>query len=685
MNLNARDRIRSQKAPSSHYGACGDFLLPSTSKEGGEKLNAYCQDQDKIYHPFHRRSFSMSSSSDDGSDEEGLVSELSSLPLDEETPPPSPQGKWSPGHSKIRCSLIKEADKGKHQMNNNVKQPPTPINNNHRRVSFLEDSISMFHPEEEPTHKGPTHPARSREFQDSWRRKSSRRISALLMTHPHPNHLDTKKKTAQEHWALLREHVLSGRFFLDQSRATYGTYGAPTTRHDNEDGTSIHTRPSYLQKRHSSMASSLTKEIQSGLEFSLLQCVTAILVYLILVVLCFSFLLNETRHDWTIIDSMYFAVAMFTTVGFGDLTPPRESPVAHLLTSFFALSGVACLGMALAIIGHRLIELESKAMDWAQKDVLTLFSTLSGSEDDSSTNNPLVEPKEGAREAGTIQDVDSLHCDIQRHQESPAGTTLTHKLWTSTLGRMSFAHHDNTSDKRECRRRKQLHQKKRPFQSAMLKQMNGQFLALLGSIIIVSYLIGNDAGWNFTQTLYFAITTSCTIGFGDLVVTSQMGRLLVVIFIPIAVGAMGFLLQRIAEAMLQTKQRKHMVGLFASGDISSPTGRQRQRELTVMDLEAMDSDGDGNVDWSEFLEFMLVAMKKVDEDLMWELRYQFDSLDVDDTGVLSKENLIAMARRRLQQTSHKLHLLQYKQHLLETGGCGDRLDWTSLHPEDEIV
>ena len=80
---------------------------------------------------------------------------------------------------------------------------------------------------------------------------------------------------------------------------------------------------------------------------------------------------------------------------------------------------------------------------------------------------------------------------------------------------------------------------------------------------------------------------------------------------------MGYFLQQVAERMVKSKRNKTLFGADDQDSI---------RELTVMDLEAMDADGDGNVDWSEFLEFMLVAMNKIDEDLLWELRYQFDNL-----------------------------------------------------------
>jgi Ion channel len=202
----------------------------------------------------------------------------------------------------------------------------------------------------------------------------------------------------------------------------------------------------------------------------------------------------------------------------------------------------------------------------------------------------------------------------------------------------------------------------------VLQKINIRLALYLALLLGLSYWIGHDAGWDFSQTLYFAITTSCTIGYGDKVPISQGGRLAVVAFIPFAVGAMGYFLQQVAGVIVRSKQQRSLGMLFGTASTSSSrrqSQRQRQRELTVMDLEAMDTDGDGNVDWSEFLEFMLVAMRKVDEDLLWQLRFQFDSLDIDDTGVLSKENLICMARRKLQHSSHKLQLGQYKQHLLK--------------------
>lgn len=62
---------------------------------------------------------------------------------------------------------------------------------------------------------------------------------------------------------------------------------------------------------------------------------------------------------------------------------------------------------------------------------------------------------------------------------------------------------------------------------------------------------------------------------------------------------------------------------------------------------------------------MLVAMNKVDPELLDEIRDYFDRLDVNNTGELSKDDLIVMVRRKMKNPRRKLELHAYKQHLIE--------------------
>lgn len=90
-----------------------------------------------------------------------------------------------------------------------------------------------------------------------------------------------------------------------------------------------------------------------------------------------------------------------------------------------------------------------------------------------------------------------------------------------------------------------------------------------------------------------------------------------------------------------------------------------QKDLTEEDLQCMDADGDGRVSKAEFLAFMLVAMKKIDQDLVDELDQHFEKLDTLRSGFLSREALIETARRKLRNDpiQHMQRQL-YKQQLL---------------------
>jgi Ca2+-binding EF-hand superfamily protein len=111
-------------------------------------------------------------------------------------------------------------------------------------------------------------------------------------------------------------------------------------------------------------------------------------------------------------------------------------------------------------------------------------------------------------------------------------------------------------------------------------------------------------------------------------------------------------IQLVAKSIIN-RRRYHSIHKFCTN-----------KELSLRDLEVMDRNDDGIVAWSDFLEFMLLAMKRVDQNMLDELRKQFDRLDVDKSGTLDKQDLIELAKRELQSPRRKLQLALYKKNLM---------------------
>lgn len=157
-------------------------------------------------------------------------------------------------------------------------------------------------------------------------------------------------------------------------------------QHDQheDDQESVASRKSRYQQE-------IVNEIRNALEFSLPQCLVAILVYLFIAVLAYSFVFEQ----WSIVDACYFAVVSFTTIGYGDIVPTTDA--SRLFTAFFALSGVACLGIALGVLGSNLVEAHTKAIDQASQlsryQVMSLFDSSSKISNNLDARQPSEIPK----------------------------------------------------------------------------------------------------------------------------------------------------------------------------------------------------------------------------------------------------------------------------------------------------
>ena len=57
---------------------------------------------------------------------------------------------------------------------------------------------------------------------------------------------------------------------------------------------------------------------------------------------------------------------------------------------------------------------------------------------------------------------------------------------------------------------------------------------------------------------------------------------------------------------------------------------------------------------------MLVAMKKIDGELFDELRNRFKELNMSGNGIITKEDLICIEKKRTKRIQNKLMLREYK-------------------------
>eukprot|EP00934_Nitzschia_sp_Nitz4_P000378 Nitzschia sp. Nitz4//scaffold95_size97785//25507//27332//NITZ4_004659-RA/size97785-augustus-gene-0.105-mRNA-1//-1//CDS//3329560448//378//frame0 len=376
-------------------------------------------------------------------------------------------------------------------------------------------------------------------------------------------------------WALLKKHLNEGTLLLRASSSTH--------------------------KNAHSARKAFVDELHDGMYFSIKSCLIAIAVYMSVSIAMYTCILEP---QWTVIDSCYFAVATFTTLGYGDLVPTNTASV--IFTCFYTITGVASMGIVLGVLGNRLIRkhdiLLEECQTAAEEEVMNMF--------------------------GDSHSTTSTHWWSNSSSRSKGHPGQSERSIVTTIGENVFGGgHWNWH----------------------------QFLGMVLCAFLLVSAMAIRSGWSVLTTVYYLIITSCTIGYGDLVPETQTERLLAVFYIPLSCFIMGQWLGYVAQRIV---------------DLQSSNFRKQKlhrRELTQDDLDAMDLNGNGKVSWAEFLEFMLVAMDKVDHDLLEELHSYFHHLDVSHTGELSQEDLVEAARQKLRSIRSKLALAAYKKKVVRLG------------------
>lgn len=118
-------------------------------------------------------------------------------------------------------------------------------------------------------------------------------------------------------------------------------------------------------------------------------------IYMFAGIVAYSFLFE----DWDIVDSLYFSMVTFTTVGYGDLSP--ESQMGRLFSCVYAIAGIVIIGAIFGTIAEHVAESQiQKIKEREMRAQETAMSLMQGqsrnrsSSEESSTEEALFAPKD---------------------------------------------------------------------------------------------------------------------------------------------------------------------------------------------------------------------------------------------------------------------------------------------------
>ncbi|KAG7353547.1 ion channel [Nitzschia inconspicua] len=220
------------------------------------------------------------------------------------------------------------------------------------------------------------------------------------------------------------------------------------------------------------------------------QAIFHTVVYFAMGVLAYSFLLDT---KWHIVDSLYFSVVIFTTVGYGDLCP--NTTQGQMFTIFFAIYGIIILGIFLGILGDMMVERQQhkrqNSMEKARRQYLQTFQHGTYQQG----NHPSMETMQ--EENPVVESCFKIYCEV-----------CLKNIWA---------------------------------------------IVILFAVAIPVILIEK---WDFAKGIYWMVITSTTIGLGDETPSQALSKGLCILYIPLAVYLVGRFLGLVATTFLDQQSRK---------------------------------------------------------------------------------------------------------------------------------
>lgn len=342
--------------------------------------------------------------------------------------------------------------------------------------------------------------------------------------------------------------------------------------------------------------------------------------YYILALLYYSILGDNIKP----LNTIYFATQTLTSVGYGDINSTLSNK-HYSFTAFFCLTGAGLVAVHFSFLASNLVQQQEQAL-----------------------KNGLNKIHEKIKEH-VIQDNEKV-MTVQELEEGLI-KNKNRKIDVAELYNELF------------------NQELREIRSAVLLNL----LLVLIVLLVGGAIFGAIEGYSYTASVYWACATVTTTGYGDIVATTDNGKIFSIIYM---LSSVGIALKGFAEIVrypivLRAKKNELEVSKQFITHISPSTIKNILKNDFFDRIENL-RKSPGVVQKSEFVLMLLQMMGKTSEkDIVFMARV-FDSLDTNGCGEINEEQLNAVMIEAKEK--EKIRLLEQQKELEQGLGLGLGLD-----------
>mmetsp|Transcript_17195 Transcript_17195/g.28772 ORF Transcript_17195/g.28772 Transcript_17195/m.28772 type:complete len:448 (-) Transcript_17195:39-1382(-) len=376
---------------------------------------------------------------------------------------------------------------------------------------------------------------------------------------------------------------------------------------------------------------------------------------LIFFYVCLSVAFYSGFEEMSVLDAVYYAIITMSTVGYGDKKP--ETLEGRLFAIFFVLLGFSVLAYGFSLAASfalhkaetmkakhetRVNTLMNKVADIRMPSFASIKGRLSisGGRSRNNTNKPSVE------EEGDDDDIDTA--GIQLHENSTDSSDLA-----EDIAMLRDVEAGAASSFGSVSQLSEAYRNSFRWETYKMRRRCIRNLLLISTFMVVASLaMMAQEGWTFSDSVYWAVVTITTVGYGDYTPTTHGGKVITLVYVLLGCVSMASIWSELIKYPLMLKFKENELAIISQFDenVSAESLKSIGQSRLFASIPNMKTSSVDEMSKIEFVLGMLELMGKVQRSDAALAASMFDRLDSNDDGLINCEEM-AQAMQQLSQPS----------------------------------